>query len=72
MILLVDQHFVASTEWRQATEHLLAKLKDSGRQPLILPVALHDSFYRLSSLYNNCNPIRLLDSSGTAAASVTL
>jgi len=72
VILLVDQHFVASAEWRQATEHLLAKLKDSGRQPLILPVALHDSFYRLSSLYNNCNPIRLLDSSGTAAASVTL
>lgn len=72
VILLVDQHFVASTEWRQATEHLLAKLNDSDRPPLILPVALHDSFYRLSPLYNNCNPIRLLDQTDPAAATVTL
>ncbi|MFN5974659.1 MAG: toll/interleukin-1 receptor domain-containing protein, partial [Planctomyces sp.] len=72
VILLVDQHFVASTEWRQATEHLLAKLNDPDRPPLILPVALHDSFYRLSPLYNNCNPIRLLDQPDPAAATVTL
>lgn len=72
VILLVDQHLVASTEWRQATEHLVAKLKDNATPPLILPVALHDSFYRLSPLYNACNPIRLLDQPDAAAATVTL
>ena len=72
VILLVDQYFVASADWCQATEHLLAKLNDPDRPPLILPVALHDSFYRLSQLYNNCNPIRLLDQPNPAAATVTL
>ncbi|MEY3174937.1 MAG: hypothetical protein RLZZ436_2851 [Planctomycetota bacterium] len=72
VILLIDQHLVSSIDWCSAVENLLREYQKNPRKMLILPVALHDSFYRMTDLYESCNPIRLLDAPNPQAAAVTL
>lgn len=72
VVLLVDQHFVASVDWCNAAERLVQQYEQEESRLLILPVALHDSFYRLSTVYEKHNPIRLLDEPDPRRSSIAL
>ena len=72
VVLLVDEHLVSSVEWCQATEDLMQQYTKYESRVLLLPVALHSSFYRMQAVYNDCNPIRLLDQESEDAAARTL
>lgn len=72
VIILVDQHLVSSIEWCSAVEHLMRESGSRKNKTLVLPVALHDSFYRMTGLYEAFNPIRLLDATSAEAAAITL
>jgi hypothetical protein len=67
VILLVDHRMVAQPEWLKAVVELakeITTVRQSGsgdRDVQLLPVALHESFYRTGPLYQEFNPIRLLD-----------
>lgn len=69
VILLVDHKMVGQKDWLKAAVDLsdqVADLRENDRDECraqLLPVALHDSFYRTGSLYRNFNPIRLLEMS---------
>ena len=58
---------VGQRDWLKAVVDLanrIAEVRDDGNaecRAQLLPVVLHDSFYRTGSLYQNFNPIRLLD-----------
>ncbi len=72
LVLLIDHHFVSSIEWCQAAEWLVGEYRQYQSGMLILPVALHDSFYRITMLYEGHNPIRLLDEPDREKAAITL
>jgi hypothetical protein len=72
VIILVDEYLVSSLEWCSAIEDLSHDYKKNRKRMLLLPVALHDSFYRMTDLYQECNPLRLLDAPSPEAAAVTL
>lgn len=72
VMILVDQHLVSSIEWCSAIEQLMRESADRKGSILVLPVALHDSFYRMTGLYEAFNPIRLLDAGTAEAAAITL
>lgn len=70
VIALVDQTMVVDAAWRNAIIALsedIASLRESALKKhekpaaILLPAALHDSFYRLAPLYERFNPIRLLE-----------
>lgn len=67
VILLVDHQMVHDRKWRKAIGKLsdtISKKRDGKKHKAILvPAALHDSFYRTGSLYQQFNPIRLIDCS---------
>ena len=72
VILLVDEKMVAQPKWLKAADGLASRIrkmqKATGNQKSarkkgqvqLLPVALHESFYRTGKLYEGFNPIRLL------------
>lgn len=66
LIVLVDHRMVAEQAWREAIVQLVStvEIRQKTSDPpqfLFLPVALHTSFYQLGPLYENFNPVRLLD-----------
>lgn len=65
IVLLVDDQVVFDPAWRAAIVALTKEAQKAGKgkktDTLILPIALHDSFYRLGSIYDGFNSIRLLD-----------
>ncbi len=72
VILLADHLMIGDSEWRKAVFELEEKANrrreqtdqadgESAPQVLLLPVALHESFYRAGPLYQHFNPVRLLD-----------
>ena len=66
VVLLVDHQMVGDESWRFAINNLVKDVDKENRKRkkkrvLLLPVALHGSFYRTDSLYQKFNPIRLLD-----------
>jgi len=67
VVLLVDQIMVGDKTWRKAIVELTKTVrrmrlnKQLDSHTLVLPVALHDSFYRMGPVYEGFNPIRLLD-----------
>lgn len=72
VIILIDQYIVSSIEWCSAIENLLRDYRKHRNRVLLLPVALHDSFYRMTKLYQESNPLRLLEVASPEAAAVTL
>ncbi len=62
VITLVDDQMVIDPEWRSAIDKLTKTIKnDTPNQSLLLPVALHESFYQMQPLYARFNPVRLLN-----------
>ncbi len=67
VILLVDHKMVAQAEWLTAVVDLASQIAEArkasngDRHAQLLPVALHENFYRTGPLYKEFNPIRLLD-----------
>jgi hypothetical protein len=66
ILLLVDDHMVVDAAWRGAVIALTKAVSewqggDSSQRPLLLPVALHGSFYQLRPLYEHFNPVNLLN-----------
>ena len=67
VIILVDYRMVGDEKWRAAivefSNHVsnLRKNPNNQTKAIILPGAMHDSFYRTGPLYENFNPIRLLE-----------
>lgn len=67
VVLLVDHRMVSQPEWLKAVVDLAGRVAaarnrgDGDRHAQLLPVALHESFYRTGPLYQSFNPIRLLD-----------
>jgi hypothetical protein len=64
VIALVDHRMVGDEAWREAIIELAdlaqKKRKASQHQALLLPVALHESFFRTGPLYEHFNPVQLL------------
>ncbi len=64
VILLVDHRAVLDPHWRAAMIQMADQVRvrrDSTRhRALLIPVALHESFYQTGSLYENFNPVRLI------------
>jgi len=63
VIVLVDHRMVLDPQWRSAIITLAERAKKrraKQHRALLLPVALHESFYRMEALYEHFNPIRLL------------
>lgn len=63
VIALVDYHMVFNSDWREAIvtlSELVASGSPKAGRTLLLPAAMHDSFYRIGPLYENFNPVRLL------------
>lgn len=69
VIVLVDHQMVVDETWRKAIVDLAGQVKtlqgnvnvNAASQAILLPVAMHDSFYRTGPLYENFNPVRLLN-----------
>src|SRR5213593_2250444 len=67
VIALVDHLLVGDTQWRTALVDLAESIDQmrgngsSASRALLLPAAMHDSFYRTGPLYDRFNPVRLLD-----------
>lgn len=67
VIVLVDHNLVGDALWRKAIVGLAGEVgqwrndKNAKSQAILLPGAMHDSFYRTGSLYERFNPIRLID-----------
>ena len=72
IVALVDHEIVADPRWRSAVVRLAEKISDerenqTGKKnkskpekTILLPVALHESFYRTDVLYKKFNPVRLI------------
>ncbi|MCL4201140.1 MAG: TIR domain-containing protein [Pirellulaceae bacterium] len=66
VIVLVDHRMVGDLAWRKAVVELAEKIdeirdgKSGGGRAILLPGAMHESFYRTGPLYQNFNPVRLL------------
>ena len=69
VIVLVDHKMVSDEKWRKAVVNLARKVKVMSERTkgtsaaILLPCAMHDSFYRTGPLYEDFNPIRLLSMS---------
>lgn len=69
VIVLVDHLMVGDAAWRQAIVDLARKVAglrekgNSASRAILLPGAMHDSFYRTGPLYQDFNPVRLLNMS---------
>ena len=67
VVLLVDHTLVADIHWRKACVELAKSVRrkrkniGEGSRTVLLPVAMHESFYRMGDVYEGFNPIRLLD-----------
>jgi len=67
VILLVDHTLVSDIHWRKACVELAKSVRrrrkdiGEGSRTVLLPVAMHESFYRMGPVYESFNPIRLLD-----------
>lgn len=67
VIALVDHLIVGDAHWRKVivglanSIHKIRAGKLPGSYALLLPIAMHESFYRLGPIYQHFNPIRLLD-----------
>jgi len=67
VIVLVDHKMVGDAAWRQAVVDLAGevdRLRDDDTvksRAMLLPGAMHDSFYRTRPLYESFNPVRLLE-----------
>jgi hypothetical protein len=66
VIVLVDHRMVSDHSWRAAIIKLTKDVTDQRdnekqNRSLLLPVALHESFYQIGPLYQEFNPVRLLD-----------
>ena len=71
IIVLVDHEAVVDPKWRSAIVGLASNV-DKGRsksqktgKTILLPVAIHESFYRTGILYKKFNPVRLLELNAT-------
>ncbi len=68
VIVLVNHQMVVDENWRQAIVDLAKEVKklqgsinvSAESRAILLPGAMHDSFYRTGPLYENFNPVRLL------------
>ena len=65
VILLVDSKMVFNEDWRRAVVDLATDInsrrgKKGRASRILLPGAMHDSFYRTGPLYEFANPIRLI------------
>ena len=73
IVALVDHEIVVDPKWRSAIVRLAKKVDEerkkrngkkskskTGERTIMLPVALHDSFYRTDILYKKFNPVRLI------------
>lgn len=73
IVALVDHEIVVDPKWRSAIVRLAKKVDEerkkrngkkskskTGERTILLPVALHDSFYRTDILYKKFNPVRLI------------
>ncbi len=81
VVLLADHLMVEDPHWRAAVVDLAkeihelqqteqAKPETNTTRTILLPVALNDSFYRLSPVYEHHNPIRLLGFSALKSETV--
>ena len=67
VVLLVDQEMVGDIEWRTALVRFAKKARRWNKDHFgknrvqILPIAMHEGLYRIADVYENFNPIRLLD-----------
>jgi hypothetical protein len=67
VIVLVDHRMVGEPAWRKAIVDLANDInrrqgsKPANGRAILLPGAMHDSFYRTGPLYESFNPIRLLN-----------
>jgi len=79
VVLLVDEKLVVCPRWRSAVVSLAndlnaeryhsAKQNTAESKSILIPAAMHDSFYRTGPLYEGFNPVRLLDMDATAMES---
>lgn len=70
VIVLVDEKLVVCPKWRSAVVALAQSLNNlryaspkqaaAGSTSILIPAAMHDSFYRTGPLYEGFNPIRLI------------
>ncbi len=64
IILMVDHRAVLDAEWRKAmielADEVRARQELMSCRALLIPVALHESFYQTGPLYENFNPVRLI------------
>jgi hypothetical protein len=68
VVALVGHRVVGDPRWLRALIELSDQVRaegDKGRA-VLLPVALHDAFYRTGRLYEQFNPVRLFDVDHTA------
>ena len=76
VVVLVDHLLVGDAEWRIAIVDLaetVVKMRDrkrSASRTILLPAAMHESFYRTGPLYERFNPVRLLKMTDEAQAIV--
>lgn len=81
VILLTDELMVADPHWRAAAVDIAKEIQDlqqarpenpetPSTRAILLPVALHESFYRLSPIYEFHNPIRLIGLSAAKSEAV--
>lgn len=69
VIVLVDHRMVVDETWRRAIVDLANRVKalqgsiniNAESRAILLPGAMHDSFYRTGLLYDYFNPVRLLN-----------
>lgn len=67
VIVLVDHKMVGDDHWRKAVVDLAEEIHGKCNKPngksaaILLPCAMHDSFYRTGPLYEYFNAIRLLN-----------
>ncbi|MCA9059794.1 MAG: toll/interleukin-1 receptor domain-containing protein, partial [Planctomycetaceae bacterium] len=69
VIAIIDHQMVLDPRWREAIVGLAEEIRSlsapakgaaQSGSAILLPVAIHDSFYRLAPVYETFNPIRLL------------
>jgi hypothetical protein len=72
VIALVDHRIVGNSKWRHALVQLAGEVKQARNsespngRAILVPAAMHESFYRTGPLYGDFNPVRLLGLSQSA------
>lgn len=67
VIVLVDYQMVVDEAWRKAIVDLASQVselhdnKNAESRAVLLPGAMHDSFFRTGPVYENFNPVQLLN-----------